>query len=297
MLAADVAEHFEHGCVRPLALDRRRSAAPGAEAALLGQLERQVQHGRLTDTGRSTDQHYAAVALRRPREVFPQYPGDLAPANERAPLQRSRRVQAAHCALQPGAQPLRRRARDGAELALQRLFHALELAQRAAEVTLVGHGPHQREVRRLVCRLLPQHRVPLPGEPQAVEVQQPCLVSGSLGPGLEEIIREQRATIECDGGRGQILGVLPHGALGRRPEMIQIDLDGPVQPHHVVAGVQGVGAKGPAGVVRGLVQAGRGGRGVDAGPYQLEQLLAMQPATVGQRERLDQRRGVSAPPS
>ncbi len=191
-----------------------------------------------------------------------------------------------------GAQQPGRVARDGAQLAAQRLVQPLQLAQRRALVATVGVLPGQDEVRLLVDGVRAQQVLPATGQPEKVLVQGRQRVPGGSRPGLVRVIGEQRAAVrrECRFGVGR--GAGRDGDLPQAAEDDRVDRDIVVGEEQdlVVAQLQRALAvtEGPARVVRRLVQPGTSRLDADARPERVHDLLAVHPARVGQGQQLHQ---------
>ncbi len=154
VLAAQLAEGLEHRGVGPRALDRRCRAATGAPLPLSRQRLGQPEDCRLADARDSREQQRGA-----PSAVGAVHRGADLVAHSSSADQPDAAVGLPGLPgllLQPGPQPLRLRARRGAQLAEQGAVEALELPQRRACVAPVGVLADQREVGPLVGRAPPR---------------------------------------------------------------------------------------------------------------------------------------------
>ena len=222
MLAAQVVQRLQDRRVGPGSLDCRCGAATGSPAAPGGQPLRKFEDGGLTHAGRAGEQQRAAATARRLVETLADQVPHIASAEEPAVL---RRRPAAGALLELRAQRPRLGARDGAEFPAQRLVHPLELPQRAPDVTAVGAGPHEGKVGLLVGRVLAEHVLPALRESQQIQVQDSHAITGVLGPGLVDVLRQQRTAVHGQCSDRSLRSAFQQRPLAEAAELFGVDLN------------------------------------------------------------------------
>ena len=184
VLAAEVGERLEHGCVRPGALHGRRATARDPPAAPPGQRRRQVEHGGLADAGDAGEQHRAAMARVGPVQPLPEVVVHVAAADQ--PRGVPARASRAPARGRPG--PARARSRRASSLGTvpssRRRAWSIRSSWRSAArwSPAVGVLPGQREVGLLVGRVRAEQVLPPAGQPEQVLVQGGQRVAGRRPP-------------------------------------------------------------------------------------------------------------------